>query len=237
MPASLKYIAVLLRTTLREAKRRPFLHVGILVFVGVLSYFTMPHDREWLNQIRYDPEVSPGMHDLAGEISYYSMYVFTPLLYCAGIWIFGWLTQRNRFKRAALICFVAATAGGILVNFMRPGFGRPRPRAELEDHFYWFETKSHMLSFPSGHVMSNMSGAVALTIVEPWIGIPYVVMSAASGWSRMQRAAHYPTDVTVGMLFGIGVGIAFARGARVMKREEDPLEKEAPSRTSASGQN
>jgi len=237
MPASLRYVGVLLKTTILEAKRRPWIHVAIIAFVTILAIFTMPHDRVWLNRIHRDPAFFPGVHDLAGQISYYSMYVFTPLLYCVLIWSLGWLKKSNHLKRAALVCFVAATAGGILVNFLRPGFGRPRPRANIDDHFHYFEMKSHLLSFPSGHVMSNMSGAIALTVIEPWVGIPYVVMSGASAWSRMQREAHYPTDVTVGAILGWGVGIAFARGAKLMKKEEDPLETTPQSPTSASGQN
>ncbi len=237
MPASLRYIGPLIRATVKEAIRRPWIHIGIISFVIVLSYFTMPHDRAWLNEVRSDPLESPGVHDFAGKISYYSMFVYTPLLYCVGIWLVGLLRKSTHLKRAALVCFVAATAGGILVNFMRPGFGRPRPRAHIEDTFHWFEMDSDMLSYPSGHVMSNMSGAVALAIIEPWVGVPYIVISTASGWSRMQRNAHYPTDVTVGALFGIGLGIAFARGARVMKKEEDPLETEQQCPTNASERN
>lgn len=226
MPKSLKYVTALFKSTVSEAKRRPWIHVGIIASAIILSIFTMPHDREWLNQVRFDPETSSGIHDFGGKISYYSMFVFTPLLYCVLIWLVGWIKKSKHLKKAALICFIAGTVGGILVNVLRPGFGRPRPRAHKEDRFYWFETRSDMLSYPSGHVMSNMSGAIALTIIEPWVGVPYIVLSSASAWSRMQREAHYPTDVAVGALFGIGIGVAFARGARAMKREEDPLETE-----------
>ena len=83
-----------------------------------------------------------------------------------------------------------------------------------------------MMSYPSGHVMSNVAGAVALTIVEPWFGVPYLVLSGATGWSRMQRNAHYPTDVTVGAILGMAVALAMVNGARRMKQHEDPLEKE-----------
>lgn len=226
MPLSLRYISALFKSTWKQLKRSYWLYLLFLVAIVMVSIFLMPHDRELLDTIRKDPQLFPGIHDFAGKISYYSMYTFTPLLLCILIWLAGWKLKRISLKRAALVCFVAATAAGILVNVMRPGFGRPRPRAGLEDKFYYMEMKSDMLSYPSGHVMSNVAGAATLTILEPWVGVPYLILSGASGWSRMQRNAHYPTDVIVGGLFGIAVGFAFARGAAFMKKDEDPLEKE-----------
>lgn len=226
MAASLRYIGALFKSTWEHLCSRYWFYLVLIIVGIVISVLLMPHDRELLNEIRKNPVLYPGVHHLAGEVSYYSMYTFTPLLLCFLLWIAGWKTGKSRLKRAALVCFVAATVAGILVNFLRPGLGRPRPRAGLEDKFYYLEVTSDMLSYPSGHVMSNMAGATALTILEPWVGIPYFILSGASGWSRMQRNAHYPTDVVVGCLFGIGVGIAFAQGARTMKRERDPLEKE-----------
>ena len=236
MSTSLQYVGALFKFTWKHLRSRYWYYIALVIVGIVISVVLMPHDRELLNAIRKNPVLYPGVHDLAGKVSYYSMYTFTPLMLCFLLWMAGWQTGKARFKRAALVCFVAATAAGILVNVLRPGFGRPRPRAGLEDHFYYLEFSSDMLSYPSGHVMSNMGGAAALTVLEPWVGIPYIIISGASGWSRMQRNAHYPTDVIVGALFGIGVGIAFAQGARLMKKEEDPLEKEQQSPTSASGQ-
>ena len=226
MPKSLRYIGRLFSSTWREVKANPLKYL-ILIGIGiVLAFVMMPHDHGWLDNIRKDPAIYPGVHDAAGKVSHYTMYTFTPLLLCTLLWIGGWLSGKKSFKKAALVCFVAGTMGGILVNFLRPGFGRPRPRAEKVDKFHYFEVDSDMLSFPSGHVMSNMAGATALTIVQPWIGVPYVIATGASGWSRMQRDAHYPTDVTVGAIFGAVVGIAFANGMLLMRKDEAPLETE-----------
>lgn len=226
MSASYQYIGVLFKSAWRNLRNRYLFYLAFIVVGIVITVILFPHDREWLNAIRKNPVLYPEVHDFAGKISYYSMYTFTPLLLCFLIWVAGWKLKRNTLKRAALVCFVAATVAGLLVNVLRPGFGRPRPRAGLEDKFHYFEFQSDMLGYPSGHVMSNVAGATALTILAPWIGVPYLVLSGASGWSRMQRNAHYPCDVIVGALFGVGVGFAFAQGALVMKREEDPLEKE-----------
>jgi membrane-associated phospholipid phosphatase len=224
MPASLKYVGALFKSTWHSVRKRPALYIVLALLVVGVSIMLMPHDRELLNTIRHDPAIYPGIHDLGGKVSEFTMYTYTPLLLSTIIWLIGWRASRAQLKKAALVCLVAGTMGGILVNFLRPGLGRPRPRAEKEDKFYYFEMDSNMLSYPSGHVMSNMSGAVALAFIQPWVGVPYVAISCASGWSRMQRNAHYPTDVVVGALLGIGVGVAFARGFRSIPTDKDPLE-------------
>ncbi|MEQ9823802.1 MAG: phosphatase PAP2 family protein [Puniceicoccaceae bacterium] len=237
MSSSLRYTGKLFRTTFREIRQRPWIHIAILLVIPLLTSQTMHHDRAWLERIHFDEVGFAQLHAFAGQVSHYSSFLYTPLLYCAVIWSVGWLRRNPQLKRAALICMVAATTGGILVNALRPSFARPRPRAEIEDRFYWFDVSTNMQSFPSGHVMSNMSGAVALSIVQPWLGVPYVLLTTASAWSRMQRLAHYPTDVGVAAILGTGIGIAFARGAMVMRREEDPLETAPKSSTIASGRN
>lgn len=226
MPASLKYVGALFKSTWKHVKQSYWTYLGFIAVAVIISIFLMPHDRELLDAIRKDPQVFPEIHDFAGKISYYTMFTFTPLLLCTVIWTFGWLSKKVHFKKVAMICLVSGAVAGICVTFLRPGLGRARPRANMEDKFYFLEMKSDMQSYPSGHVMSNVAGAAALTIVEPWIGVPYLILSSSTAWSRMQRNAHYPTDVTVGAIFGIAIGLAFAQGARLMKKDEDPLEKE-----------
>ena len=237
--ASFRYIGRLIKCTVAEAIRRPWIHVFILLAAIPLTMIMMPHDLEWLEAIRFPSD--SWVNHFADFIGNLTQYQWTPLLLSIILWIIGWKRAKVHWKKVALVCFVAGTAGGLLVNVLRPGLARPRPRIHIdqgvEDRFQFFAIDENYHSFPSGHVMSNVSGAVALAIIEPWIGVPYVVLSGACAWARVQERAHYPTDVTVGALLGFGVGIAFVRGMRVMKKEEDPLETEPQYPTSASGQN
>ncbi len=195
-------------------KRFKWLIIGSSLVFFLIAFWTMQFDKGWLGVIRQDPSTYPDVHHFAGKVSYYGMYVFTPLGLCAAIWIAGWRLNREHLKRAAIACFVAGTVAGIIVNVFRPGFARPRPRAELPDRFHWVEFDSDLHSFPSGHVMSNIAGATTLTIMQPAIGVPYILFSGAIGWSRMQRASHYPTDVGLGTALGVIVGLAIAGGVR-----------------------
>jgi undecaprenyl-diphosphatase len=236
MPKSLQYLALLWKQTGQSIRQRPWFHVGVLLILLLAVPLMMPHDPAWLQWIQRDPNLSPGVHEFAAKVSLYTEFLFTPILYCAVIWSVGWLRHKPALKRAALICVLASTTGGILVNVLRPTFGRPRPRAEMQDGFYWLEHRSHMWGFPSGHVMANLSGAVALTVVQPWLGTPYIFISATSGWSRMQRNAHYPADVAAAALLSISLGIAFARGSRLIAPQADPLETRPAPPSNASDQ-
>ncbi|OPZ75794.1 MAG: Undecaprenyl-diphosphatase BcrC [Verrucomicrobia bacterium ADurb.Bin474] len=211
---SLKYTGRLLKESWTVTKRFKWLIIGSSLVFFLIAFWTMQFDKGWLGVIRQDPSTNPDVHHFAGKVSYYGMYVFTPLGLCAAIWIAGWRLNREHLKRAAIACFVAGTVAGIIVNVFRPGFARPRPRAELPDRFHWVEFDSDLHSFPSGHVMSNIAGATTLTIMQPAIGVPYILFSGAIGWSRMQRASHYPTDVGLGTALGVIVGLAIAGGVR-----------------------
>lgn len=237
--ASFRYIGKLIKCTVAEAIRRPWIHLIIILLAIPLAIFMMPHDREWLEAIRFPTESR--MNQFADFIGNLTQYQWTPLLLSIVLWMVGWKRSKVHWKKVALVCFVAGTAGGLLVNLLRPGLARPRPRIHIdqnvEDRFHFLKIDDNYHSFPSGHVMSNVSGATALAIVQPAIGVPYLVLSGACAWARVQERAHYPSDVTIGALFGAGVGIAFVRGMRVMRKEEDPLETEPQYPTSASGQN
>ena len=60
-------------------------------------------------------------------------------------------------------------------------------------------------SFPSGHTSSAFSVAwVLLRKMHCRYGVPMVVFAAVIGFSRLYVGVHYPTDVLIGMISGIG---------------------------------
>lgn len=60
-------------------------------------------------------------------------------------------------------------------------------------------------SFPSGHTSSAFSVAwVLLRKMHCRYGVPSVIFAAVIGFSRLYVGVHYPTDVLIGMIIGIG---------------------------------
>ena len=64
-------------------------------------------------------------------------------------------------------------------------------------------------SFPSGHTQgfATWSTLFVLKYKKAWIGIIASVLIALVGFSRLYLGAHYPSDVVVGILLGVGIAI------------------------------
>ncbi|MFH1852046.1 MAG: phosphatase PAP2 family protein [Candidatus Neomarinimicrobiota bacterium] len=128
----------------------------------------------------------------------------------AGVGLGGWLVltgmtdpvaaaYRLEFAALALATTYQTTA------FLKWAVGRERPSG------------NNRRSFPSGH--TSHSFVVATVIDEIYghrAGIPAYGIAALVATSRVQAAAHYPSDV----LFGAGVGTIIGRGFGQIYRAE-----------------
>lgn len=79
----------------------------------------------------------------------------------------------------------------------------------------WIETDFPMLiavpkdfSFPSGHSMVSFAAAVVIFHYNRKLGTVALVLAALIAFSRLYLFVHFPSDVLVGTLIGIGLGIA-----------------------------
>ncbi|MEG1728058.1 MAG: phosphatase PAP2 family protein [Bacteroidaceae bacterium] len=86
---------------------------------------------------------------------------------------------------------------------------RDRPFEAYPDRLHPYE-RPESSSFPSGHTASAFSLATSLSLRYPhWYVIaPSAVWACSVGYSRMQRGAHYPTDVLSGAIIGVGCAVA-----------------------------
>ena len=145
--------------------------------------------------------------------------------------------------RKAGICSAVALCGSVLLNnvILKPLIARPRP--------YWFgdtkdakglvanveglkcivkEAKDY--SFPSGHTAASFASAVAMfPNLQKKYSIPLLVLAFLIGFSRLYIGIHYPTDVLVGLIDGIFLGVMGAIiGSYIYKKLEGKLaEKKA----------
>jgi undecaprenyl-diphosphatase len=150
--------------------------------------------------------------------------------------MFLWLTKH---KYSALLLLISTAGGLLLNNFLKAGFGRPRPQV-----FEWGTTVVST-SFPSGHAMGAAVayGTVAylaarlqerhlhrvVTLVSA--GVVILLISI----SRLYLGVHYPSDVIAGVIIGLAwAGFCMAtleaiqlyarnRAPRVLKHEHPPL--------------
>lgn len=80
-----------------------------------------------------------------------------------------------------------------------------RPRPVLEGLAPLGEAPSS-LSFPSAHATSSFAVATAMARVEP-LGALVFVLALALALGRPYLGMHYPSDVLVGAVLGVGLGL------------------------------
>ncbi|MGB8601810.1 MAG: phosphatase PAP2 family protein [Rhizomicrobium sp.] len=131
------------------------------------------------------------------------------LIYLAAAAVLRWhgpsqMLQLARDHAAAYILGLAL--GTLIAHTIKLGFGRRRPRDEMEMGLYGFKPFSfdtRYNSFPSGHSLTIFLVAVSASALMPW-GAP--VWFAAALWLSLTRAlltAHFLSDVGVGAGFGL----------------------------------
>lgn len=72
-------------------------------------------------------------------------------------------------------------------------------------------------SFPSGHSASAAAFATGATVAMPELAPVLVPMAGTVAYSRVHTGVHYPSDVAVGAVIGVGSGYLAARVVRRMR--------------------
>lgn len=111
----------------------------------------------------------------------------------------------KKTRHIGIICACSIAASFLINNLLLKNLvGRIRPY-EVITGLQPLVTKPIDHSFPSGHTSSGFSVAWILFRNMPkQFGIPAVLLAALIGFSRLYVGVHYPTDVLIGMISGIG---------------------------------
>lgn len=114
------------------------------------------------------------------------------------------------FRKTRKMGFSAALAmiiGLLVVNiFLKNAVGRIRPY-ELNQGVTLLVERLSDYSFPSGHTAVSFEAATAIFIRNKKLGIPSLILATLIAFSRLYLYVHYPTDVLVGLVIGVGIAI------------------------------
>jgi undecaprenyl-diphosphatase len=145
-----------------------------------------------------------------------------------------WLASRpgaDRKWKLAAASSLAAAAVALLVNrVISTAWHRDRPFATHHGAHVWGPHKTDA-SFPSDHASAATAIAVAVLLIDPFVGVFFVVLAALICVGRVIVGEHYPGDVLAGVLVGTSAALLVARSSRslilplvrVVERGTDPI--------------
>jgi undecaprenyl-diphosphatase len=108
-------------------------------------------------------------------------------------------------RRAGVATAVASiTATYLVQQRVKPLFRRVRPFVNREARVVGVRPADH--SFPSGHTASSFAAATALAFFYPRAAPLAYTVAVGVGASRVHLGVHFPSDVAVGGVIGIGIG-------------------------------
>jgi undecaprenyl-diphosphatase len=119
------------------------------------------------------------------------------LLFCGG---------PHRFR--ALAVSGAAGLASVAIFLQIKLLSRRKRPCQIEPHCWSMITPPDQLSFPSGHTMTAFALAISFGFFYPELQLCLLLLAAAIAVSRIILGMHFLTDVLVGMLLGVGIGIA-----------------------------
>lgn len=132
--------------------------------------------------------------------------IFIPL----GIIAAGFLAWRGKSKAVLFLLLLGIAVGvtdGLVCNTLKHAIGRVRPCAALENVHLLVNCGANG-SMPSSHA-GNMFAVAMVSFLfyrrSAWVMFP---LAAAVGFSRIANGVHYPSDVVIGAILGMGTGFA-----------------------------
>jgi membrane-associated phospholipid phosphatase len=176
----------------------------------LISFFTI--STAILSFFFLDKKIAIYFHDLHSRyttIFSYLTYLGDSnwILICSLILFIILIKWQKKFAHQALFVFTTVATSGIFVNIIKVIFSRYRPKALFENgdfgfNLFAFKTKYLYVSFPSGHSVTSMAMAVALTLLFPRYKYIFFFVWILVALSRVIVTAHYLSDILIGGLIG-----------------------------------
>lgn len=181
----------------------------VLAICGVVAFAVDEPAARWASRSLRDT----GIGGLAEFLTHFGESTWVFIAAAAAILV-GLLGRRPRLAGIGVVFTAATAVSGVLVNLLKVGFGRARPKLLDEQGavaFSPFSVGYDWNSFPSGHATTALTIAGVAWVVWPrwrWIWISVGVAVASTRWVI---GAHYPADLVAGAVLGLACGLVVAR--------------------------
>jgi len=167
---------------------------------------------------------SPALDSFMATMSCFAAWVPVLVVICVLAMIMGGFKARTMLLTLAL---VIAISDVLVSDTIKRTVNRPRPREalagvrvlDLQPAAFRFLSifrppaavlsptpadDPHGHSFPSGHTINNFSAATVLALFYRRRGWLYFIPASAVGYSRIYVGAHWPSDVLISAILGVG---------------------------------
>lgn len=136
-----------------------------------------------------------------------------------GLLIVGLLAASNRTRRAALVALISWPLADGTCTLLKNAIYFPRPYVTLA----WIDMRGLGPGGASGtassHAANMAAVATAMTLALGWRwGAPWIVVAVLTGISRVYVGAHWPSQVLIGWLIGLGWALVVWRVWRVVEQ-------------------
>jgi membrane-associated phospholipid phosphatase len=130
--------------------------------------------------------------------------------------------KRRLLPTAALAAAGAAAVAEGLTVLLKYGTERARPPL-ADPGIEALVSLPASTSFPSGHAATAFAAATAVGMLHPRLRAPLLIIAGMVALSRVYLGLHFWSDVLVGSLLGVLIGLAVARFFQPDRREPPEL--------------
>ena len=119
----------------------------------------------------------------------------------------GYARANPAWRMTGLMGWGAQAVTAVLVQGLKHGIGRPRPRLQREEEFFTGPgLESGLDAFPSGHASASFALAAVVARRHPAVAWPAYALAGFVSVTRVFRGSHYVSDVLAGAVLGLAVG-------------------------------
>lgn len=162
---------------------------------------------------------------MSGNLLDKIMPMITTLGDAGAIWIVIGLVllSTKKHRKLGITVLIALALCGVIGNLiLKPWVARIRP-FEANQFLDLLIAKPEDFSFPSGHTMSSFAAAVVIFLNNKKYGWAALILATVISFSRLYLYVHYPSDILIGLIIGVLIGIGTVKWIEQRADRETPL--------------
>ena len=119
----------------------------------------------------------------------------------------GYARDNKAWRLTGFRGWAAQAVTAVLVQGLKHGIGRPRPRLQRDEEFFTGPgLESGLDAFPSGHASASFTVAAVVARCHPALAWPAFALAGFVSVTRVFRGSHFVSDVLAGAVLGLVVG-------------------------------